>query len=492
MRRSVFCLGGGLLILTGAPLLFAAGEPPLEAVVGVRALRGFQGLFEWVQGAGAVDPQACLGGRLESSGVLLDLHRIAADLEVELSPSFSKGDAFVLTTLRSVHNPRAVFVHLSLPSEGPLPLVLEVPAEVAAQDPAVNLALLRFPGGHGAPHLSPGVRLGKGGPTRPGQEILRAHFQDGQVRVLRDLVSHIGEVGPGDPFWLPALAAPQFQMDVSPEQSGGPLFLPGSEGVGGLAADGQRIVWDKTEALTAGVDYMITVGVIETFLSRVLTGASPTHAALPHPAPALATVGQDLAALLGRSGPGGYLVMADYPSKSEPLLREGDLLLKGGGKGLGAGGYSLDLVAFESSAGEPLRVEGLREGKPITVNLPLRLYTGYSAREVKAIEFAGGWLQDPAPLFQEWPSDVAGAVVAHVVEGSPAHAAGLEFRDLVQGVFGMGRTWDITSVSDLERALKELLSLPEFDGQVGLRTIDWKSPNRYAGLRVIRLGETRP
>jgi S1-C subfamily serine protease len=476
-----------LEMLAAAPAVAGGLDPAaLQAVVGVRAVRGFQGLFECVPGASDADEGALLGGPLETSGTVVDLQDLASEEGIRLPLAVGADDLFVLTTFRSIHNARHIVVKQTRQSGGLVPEERDLTATVVSSDPAVNLALLKIPAA-GDPARPRGLRLDRRGRTAPGLAALLAHFEEGQIRVRRETVCAIEAVGEGDPFWQPDLPALRLQGKITGPASGSPL-LSDPEGVLlGLAANGARHAADSEHARASGPEYVIPADRVRSFLTEFLRQKSHAHGSLPLPYPDLELLGPDLVDLLGLACSHGYLVLHDWGPPGQRWLAAGDVLLAAGGRRLGAGGFSLGQVVFEAPPETPLQVEGIRDGRPWNTAIPLTPYREVTAARVETLGFAGAWFQDPQEIFFEPTDERRGVLVAHVLKGSPAEAAGLEFHNLVQEVFALGRTYPVVNVADLRRALQDLSTLPGYRGEIGLRVTDPGSPNPYAALRVLRL-----
>lgn len=468
--------------------ILAAPAPALpEAVVGVRANRGFQGLFEWAPGSDGIAPDKALGGPWITSGTVLDLPAIANDLEI--APTLRPGprDLFILTNLRSVHNARSIWVRRSYDAGGPIPAVEEVAATVVAQDGAVNLALLRatLPPGSRPPR---GVRLAAEDVKTPGAEVLQVHVWEWRTYVFPDTIWRIGlnDVG-GDPFWFGALPAYGLFQSVFVNRSGDPLIDPATGRLVGLVAHGLRGARDRGRDSWRGPAYGIPVGRIRDFLSAALRGAEPVHGSIGPRGPMLLGIGPDLSRLLGLSSAQGYLVTADWKPQEVPILREGDVILKAAGRRLGAGGTTLEHVAFDAAPGTAVTVDGTRDGAPFRVEIPIVPLGDRTSAAVRHTSFAGAWFQDLAPVFTDPLDDTDGVLVAFVEDGSAAQAAGLDFRSVVKEVFGSGTVRSIHGVADLESALREIVSAPSFSGEIGVRVVDLRLPNVGVEANVIRI-----
>lgn len=483
-------------VLSAVPLavaaLLAAPGPAVpadvaETVVGVRANRGFQGLFEWASGSDGIAPDKALGGPWVTSGTVLDLPSIARDLGIE--PAWRRGprDLYVLTNLRSVHNARSIWIRRAYDADGPIPAVEEVPASVVAQDGAVNLALLRasLPEGSRPPR---GVRIAPDDVKTPGKELIQVHVWEWRTYVFSDSIWRVGlnDVG-GDPFWFGALPAYGLFQSVFLNRSGDPLLDPATGRLVGLVAHGLRNARDRGRDSWRGPGYGIPAGRIRDFLSAALRGIEPVHGSIGARGPMLQGIGPDLTRLLGLPAAQGYRVIADWPPEGPAVLREGDVILKADGRRLGAGGTTLDHVAFDAKPGARLGIEGTRDGAPFRIEVPVVALGDRTSAAVRHTSFAGAWFQDLAPVFTDPLDDTDGVVVAFVEDGSPAQAAGLDFRSVVKDVFGSGIVRSVHGVADLEAALREIVSAPGFTGEVGVRVVDLRFPNVGVEANVIRI-----
>jgi S1-C subfamily serine protease len=453
-----------LTLAAALPVLSATPAAPLDAVVAVRAVRGFQGLFEQPREASEPDPDAALGGPFVSSGVVVDA-----------------GERLVLTTLRGVDGATSITLRAFERGPGTIPRVRELRAELVAADPTLNLALLRADG------LPAGVTLAADVPP-PGSEVLRLALTGGRVDARRVTIAAEGLTGAGDPLRLAALPALFLDQPVERDASGGALLDPATMTLVALVADAGRTGIQGERRRTAGPQYAIPAPQLVSFLAAAREGKEPVHGALDWPGPELAPVDGRLAALLGLEQPGGLLVLEDWSVDGSAVLREGDLLLEAGGRPLGAGGFPLAQLAHDAPPGRPLEVRGRRGGQPWSGAIPVAAARPERAGTVRAIEWAGAWFQDPADAFFARGDERRGALVAFVAEGSAAEAAGLQALDLVQEIFGAGQFLPVADAADLERAVKTVLESPGFSGTVGLRVTEPTSPNLFAGIRVVMLG----
>ena len=466
--------------LTSTP---ADPSVPLDAVVAVRAVRGFQGLFEQPRDGGEPDPAAVLGGPLVTSGVLVDVAAFAAERGLVPKTAPAPGERFVLTALRGVDGAPSIMVRALERGAGTIPVVRELRAELLAADPTLNLALLRTSG------LPAGVRLAAAAAS-PGASVLRLAVMDGRVDARRVTIAGEGLTGPGDPLRVAALPALFLDQPIERDASGGALLDPATMALVGLAVDGERLAVRDGRLRPSGPQYAIPAADIAQFLGAWLDGRATSHGALPWPGPELAPIDGRLAGLLGRPSPGGYLVLEDWTVDGALVLAEGDVLLAGGERPLGAGGFPLAQLAHDAPPGRPLAVRGLRAGQAWTGAIPVVAAQEARAGTVRAVEFAGAWFQDPADVFFARGDERRGALVAYVAEGSTAEAAGLQALDLVQEVFGAGLFLPVADAGQFERAVGAVRAAPGFAGTIALRVTDPSSPNVFAGIRVIHLGET--
>jgi S1-C subfamily serine protease len=310
----------------------------------------------------------------------------------------------------------------------------------------------------------------------------------GRVDARRVTIAAEGLTGAGDPLRLAALPALFLDQPIERDASGGALLDPSTMTLVALVADAGRTGIQGERRRTAGPQYAIPAPQLASFLAAARDDIAPTPGALPWPGPELAPVDGRLAALLGRDGPGGFLVLEDWSVDGSVVLREGDVLLEAGGRPLGAGGFPLAQLAHDAPPSRPLAVRGWRGGEPWDGAIPLIAARPERAGTVRAIEWAGAWFQDPADAFFARGDERRGALVAFVAEGSAAEAAGLQALDLVQEVFGAGQFVPVTDAGDLERAVNAVRAAPGFTGAVGLRVTDPTSPNLFAGIRVVLLG----
>lgn len=479
--RSLACLQ--LAFLLAACSLRAATQPVVDSVVGVRADRGFQGLFEWSPGPYWYNPGFVQGGLLRTCGAVVDLRGLAREEGIRGTLALGDGEGYVVTTLRSVHASEDVWVRFSLTGTGSIPIMKELRAEVVAEDGALNLALLRVAGMDEAPA---GLRVAQDAPLRPGTNVLHLHAWEWIPHAFRDeiwLVGHLYANDVADPFWARELPVGRVRSGLSEPMSGDPLVDPTTHELLGIAANGQRLVGAEKGEIWPGVQYVIGARWVRRFLIAALTGRAGVHGALDH-APELHAVTPELARGLGLPRAEGLLVMEDAQSAAAAAFRQGDVLLRAGGRMLGAGGAHLGEVVFDAAPGTSLDVEGSRNGVAFSTSVAVSRRPSSWGTAISHLQLAGAWFQD-LPAHYRRAGVAQGVVIAHVEQGSPAAAAQLDFRMMVHEVFGAGTLRPVTTVAELRAAIDEVAAAPGFDGQIGFRVSDLWQPAIWAGTRVL-------
>ena len=465
-----------------------AGDTTLESVVAVRSLRGFQGLFEWQPGETRGVPEKLLGGPWLANGALVDVRGIARDLGIPLALSVADGEAYVLTTLRNVHGATDIRVRGLSHAEGPIPAAFEGASVVVAEDPALDLALLRVARPLSDGRFPKGLRLDPT-PIVHGREVDRLEQWGWSLHRHRDQLWYRGEIGFFDsPFWLSALPVWMVRDPIHQNHGGGPLVDPGSGRLVGLLANGMRQT--RNPDGWSGAVFAIPADFVADFLGQALRGAVPVHGSLADGGPETLRVDPDLAALHGLDQVRGQLVLDDWP-QGEPLLRHGDIVLAAGGRKIGAGGWTLGQLAFEAPRDRALPLEVLRDGSALRVAAPIVPLRRPTFRDVEWWRFAGAWFQDVSPELSQRGYDEEGAVVVHVEPGSPAEAAELDFRLVVHRVVSRGESVGVKSAGELRDAIDAFSKDESFSGEIGLLLTDLRHPDESAVLRVLRMDPDR-
>lgn len=486
VAASVRRIGGGVLLST-LPFAAAGAAPDVPAdsaaqVVRVRAVRQFQGSYEWMPGAPAASPDWALGGPLETCGTRVDLRAIARDERLPWPASLEPGGSWVLTTLRSVHRARNVIVRSARRGDGPLPIITEHDARVVASDGTLNLALLHVPN---ETTRAGGLRLARPTSLRPGREVWRGRYVDDSVWTGLDVVRGIEPFVTGDPFWIDALPAVRPTQGIFVSENGAPLVDLTDGRLLGLLANSERLAPEGNGWRWRGSTYAIPVERVRSFLRAVLASTQPERGDLARPHPSLALIGPELADLLGIPEPQGLLALADWPTEA-PLILAGDILLRADGRRLGAGGFRLEQVAYDQGPGQRVEIDLSREAGETRVELVTTDLGPRTAAPDGALRFAGAWFQDLPPTSAMSPDGAPAVIVVHVQDGTPANAAQLRAAERVVQVFAPGRAYAIESAADLRRALESVVDAEGFSGEIGLLVRNLYHPQTDTAIRVLR------
>jgi len=131
-------------------------------------------------------------------------------------------------------------------------------------------------------------------------------------------------------------------------------------------------------------------------------------------------------------------VMPDSPA-SKGGIRQGDVVKEVNGQKVETGG-DLQMAVSQMQPGTPLKLEVLREGKPVTLNLTVGKYEakteeasngGDATQQKGRIGLAVADLDDDTRQQLHVPQSVKGAVVQDVRPGSPAEDAGIQPGDVI-------------------------------------------------------------
>ncbi|MDQ0510613.1 DegQ family serine endoprotease [Ancylobacter amanitiformis] len=319
----------------------------------------------------------------------------------------------------------------------------EFDADILLRDPRTDLAVLKLRDGKAG---FPAAQLGSSDDLQVGDIVLAIGnpFGVGQT-VTQGIVSALArtQVGITDyQFFIQTDAA------INPGNSGGALV----DGAGRVVGINTAIF--SRSGGSQGIGFAIPADMVRVVLESALTGGKSVRR--PWLGASLQSVTADIAEGLDLPRPVGSLVQSIRPGSpaEKSGLKVGDLIT-----GI-AGQETDDPDAFgyrfaTRPIGGSVEVSVIRQGKPLTLTIPLLTAPETTPREEVTVStrspFGGATVVNLSPAVAEELRTVeadSGVVVTAVAEGSPADATNLRVGDVIREVNGL----PITRTADLVRA----------------------------------------
>lgn len=284
-------------------------------------------------------------------------------------------------------------------------------AKVVGRDPKSDIALLKIdPKGTELPV----ARLGDSDALRVGDWVIAIGNPFGlEHTVTVGVISAKGRVigmGPYDDFL-------QTDASINPGNSGGPLFNLKGEVVGintAIVQGGQ------------GIGFAIPINMAKSLLPQLKRG-KVVHGFL---GVYIQDLTPELAERFGLKEPKGALVtevMPDSPAERAGL-RKGDVIVRFDGKEV-TNSYVLRRLVGSTPPGKKVRVEVLRQGKP--VSLIVTVGESEAERQAALSEEWGFRVQEITPDIASHIGISEGVLVAEVDPNSPAGRAGISPGDVI-------------------------------------------------------------
>jgi Do/DeqQ family serine protease len=319
----------------------------------------------------------------------------------------------------------------------------EFDAKVVLQDEKTDLAVLKIEGDGPFPTLqledSDTLEVGDlvlaiGNPFGVGQTVTSG-IVSGLAR------SEIGAAG--------ASVFIQTDAAINPGNSGGALV-----DMSGKLVGINTMIFSQTGG-SVGIGFAIPSNLVKIYAESALTGRKIER---PWLGARLEAVTRDLADALGLDRISGAAVVrvTDNGPAARAGLKAGDVIQRVDGFDV-ADARSVQYRLTTRGIGAKARLEVLREGKPVSVELPLGAAPKPGRDDIRTLSgahpFDGARVANVGPaIADELGIDEAeGVVIVSVQQGGGAANIGLRGGDLV---LRLGRD-DIASIADLERALKQ-------------------------------------
>ena len=224
----------------------------------------------------------------------------------------------------------------------------------------------------------------------------------------------------------------QTDAAINPGNSGGPLL--------NLQGD---VIGINVAILTSsrgfeGVGFAIPVNKVKGILAELIEGKAIIYGWLGIQIQDITDDVADYYQLTDRQGVMVYQVLPESPA-SKGGMKDGDILKRFGGQPVLHTRQLIDLVS-RTKAGRRAKVEVLREGKPLTLDVEIGERPA-EAEPAGAVAATTGWrgmtvadlTADQAEQFN-LPAGTAGVVVVEVEPNSPADQAGIRSGDLINEI----------------------------------------------------------
>lgn len=346
-----------------------------------------------------------------------------------------------------------------------------LPAKVIGVDKLTDLAVIKV----NAADL-PTIAWGDSTKLQPGQTVLAfgSPFGYFQFSVTRGIVSAVNRPNPYRQDARQPGGYIQTDAAINPGNSGGPLVNAHGELVGintfiisnsgSFAGAGFAI---PSQLVRATVDQLIKHGKIEHgYLGISINDVTPDNAQFFN-------VPDAKGALVAQVTP-------DSPA-SRGGLEHGDVVRRVNGQEVDTAS-ALQMVVSEMQPGTPLKLDILRNGKPMTMNLTVGKYQGNGEEASNGDENGGGHariglavanLDDQARQQYNIPASVRGVVVEEVRPGSPAEDAAIQPGDVIQEVNRKPAVSASEVVNEIHSmpANKDVLLLVWSHGNASYRTV---------------------
>ena len=323
-----------------------------------------------------------------------------------------------------------------------------LPAKLIGADPLTDLAVIKIEGGN-----LPSVPLGDSTQLHPGQSVLAFGNPLGfRFTVTRGIVSALNRP---NPFATDRRAPGEFiQTDaaINPGNSGGPLVNAHGEVVGintflisetgGFSGMGFAI---PTQIVRPTIDNLIKYGkVSHGYIGIGISDVTPDEAKFFHV----------------NNASGAVITQVEPNSPSAKAgLKVGDVITELNGKPVSDAG-ELQVEVGEKQPGTTLHLKALRDGKSVEIPVTLGAM-GKSEPHTERADAGRGqprWglsLSDLTPdLRQQLQADdnLQGAVIEHVIPGSPADNAGLQAGEVITEV----NRQPVHSAAEVQKALTSI------------------------------------
>jgi serine protease Do len=266
----------------------------------------------------------------------------------------------------------------------------------------------------------------------------------------------------------------QTDAAINPGNSGGPLVNAHGE----LVGINTFIITNN--GAFAGAGFAIPAQLVRATTDQIVKNGKVEHGYLGININDVTPANAEFFKMKEASGAIVAQVTPDSPAANGGL-KQGDVVTEVNGQPIGNGG-ALQMAVSEMTPGTPLKLNVVRDGKPMTLNLTVGQFkakteqasnAGDNAGQKGKIGVAVANLDDNARQQLNVPEQVKGVVVQDVKPGSPAEDAGLQPGDVIQEVNRKPAASASQFASDVHAtpADKDILLLVWSQGNSSYRTV---------------------
>ncbi len=346
-----------------------------------------------------------------------------------------------------------------------------LPAKVIGTDKLTDLAVIKVD----AKDL-PTVTWGDSGKLQPGQTVLAfgSPFGYFQFSVTRGIVSALNRPNPYSDDARKPGGYIQTDAAINPGNSGGPLVNARGE----LVGINTFIITNNGSF--AGAGFAIPAQLVRATTDQIIKHGKVEHGYLGININDVTPANAEFFKLKEASGAIVAQVSPDSPAASGGL-KQGDVVTEVNGQAVGNAG-ALQMAVSEMTPGTALKLNVVRDGKPMTLSLTVGQYkakteeasnAGDNGGQKGKIGVAVANLDSDTRQQLNVPETVKGVVVQDVKPGSPAEEAGLQPGDVIVEVNRKPAASASQFASDVHAtpADKDILLLVWSHGNSSYRTV---------------------
>jgi serine protease Do len=344
-------------------------------------------------------------------------------------------------------------------------------AKVVGTDKLTDLAVIKI----NATNL-PTIAWGDSARLQPGQTVLAfgSPFGYFQFSVTRGIVSAVDRPNPYRDDARKPGGYIQTDAAINPGNSGGPLV----DARGELVGINTFII--SSSGSFQGAGFAIPAKLVKATTDQIIQHGHVDHGYL---GVNIEDVTPDNAHFFNLKDASGAIVSQVSPDSpaSKGGLKQGDVVTEANGQKI-PNSSSLQLEVSEMTPGTPIKLNVMRDGKPMNVDLTVGQFHAKSemaandnggVHQKGKIGIAVSDLDDQTRQQLNLPESVKGVVVQQVRPGSPAEDAGIQPGDVIQEVNRKpaGDSGQFTSSIKATPADKDILLLVWSKGGSSYRTI---------------------
>jgi serine protease Do len=299
-------------------------------------------------------------------------------------------------------------------------------AKLIGNDPLTDLAVIKVNGTN-----LPSVPWGDSAKLHPGQTVLAFGNPYGfRFTVTRGIISALNRPNPDASDRHKPGEFIQTDAAINPGNSGGALVDAHGELIG------INTFLISSNGSFSGMGFAIPTQIVQPTVDTLIRDGKVSHGVIGI---GISDVTPENAKFFQMNTASGAIVTQIEPNSAgaKAGLRTGDVITKLDGQSVTDAG-ELQMQVGQKHPGDTIHLEVMRDGKTMSIPVPLEAMGENSSRATAGAEHGKGrWglsLEDLNPATRDQlqlPSDVHGAVVEDVQPGSPADNAGLQRGDVI-------------------------------------------------------------